>query len=187
MYRCWTLALGTYCLVACSATNLWSQQETFLKEPVHAKANMKSSPKFDDRVFVYCAEPIAGEILDHNVDSKEVVLGIGAKDGVRFGHAFNIFVPESEECVGVAKVMELDKGRCIAKVVSIEDKDKVEESLKGFSVICAAPKPNVRKAYAIELGFNKTIWQTESLENKIIRSLLEIGDGEFPILIRQEN
>jgi serine/threonine protein kinase len=158
---------------------------TFLARPEQAKVNVSASPKFDDRVFVYRAEPIHAEILDHNIAAHELVLGVGAKDGVRFGHAFNIQNPDSEEWVGAAKVMELAGERCIARVVSMIQ-DKSSRSVKGFSAVCAAPQPNPART-VIECGIGKNVWQTESLENKIIRELLEGADDRIQILVRQES
>src|SRR5690606_7392040 len=39
---------------------------TFLKQPEQAKVNVAASPKFNDRVFVYRAEPISGTIVGHH-------------------------------------------------------------------------------------------------------------------------
>jgi hypothetical protein len=41
-----------------------ARKAAFLKEPEQAKANVAASPKFDPRVSVYSAEPIASLIVD---------------------------------------------------------------------------------------------------------------------------
>ena len=143
-----------------------------------------SSPRFDERVFVYGAEPISSAILEHDLDAKEVVLGVGLKDGIHFGSALNICMPDSKECVGVAKVVEVTGQRCVAIVVSL-DQDKAVQSLKGFSAVCTAPKLSATKL-AVEMGWGKHVWLTQSLEDKIIRGVLEIGGDQIQVLVRQE-
>jgi len=161
-----------------------TQQCSLLMNEEQAMANVAASPKFDERVTVYRAEPISATIVEHNVDALEIVLDVGAKHGVQFGHAFNICRPESAHCVGVAKILELGPDRSIAKVVAIAKESSVE-SVTGFVAVCAAPHPIPNKS-VIACSFSENVWQTESLENKIIKALLESSGDEFQIQIRQE-
>lgn len=50
---------------------------TLLKQSGHVRVNVRSSPKFDERVFVSRAEPISGTIVDHQIRTKEVALNSG--------------------------------------------------------------------------------------------------------------
>lgn len=159
---------------------------TFLKRPEEAKLNVASSPRFDPRVFVYPAEPISGTVADHKPDAQEVLLDVGLKDGVRFGHAFRIVAAESGEWVAVAKVMELDGNgkRCIAKVVSLRP-DQASKPLKGLAAVTGASSE--KNKVAIETHVGKNVWLTESLENKIIRGLLDAAGPDVRIRIVQES
>jgi hypothetical protein len=184
MKRCW-LVIGTLCFLGGLGGRLTAEESTLLARPQQARLNVAASPKFDDRVFVYCAEPITGSILEHRADVKELVLNVGAKDGVRFGHAFRIVEPKLKEWVGVAKVMELDAERSVAKVVSLAREHSLLP-MKGFTTICTAPKSKER-GITIQCAFGKDVWQTESFENKLIRGLLDNGGKDIRILIRQES
>ncbi len=160
---------------------------TFLKRPEEAKLNVASSPRFDPQVFVYRAEPICGKVADHNPDAQEVVLDVGLKDGVRFGHAFQIVTDKPGGGAAVAKVMELDgngKG-CIAKLVSLSP-SHASKSLKGMAAVATAPMSEKGEA-AIETRVGRNVWHTESLENKIIRGLLDTAGPNARILVVQEN
>jgi len=179
------VAIGALVLVVGMAAPLSAGQATLLANPEAARANAASSPKHDDRVLVYSAEAISGSIVEHVVDSRAIALDVGAKDGVRFGHAFQIMGSNSKESIGVAKVIELERQRCIANVVYL-DRDQAAQSLRGLSAVCAAPKPN-KRATVIQCVVGKSVWQTESFENKLIRGLLETGGKGVQILIREEN
>jgi len=185
MNRYCVLAFGALWWVAGGAAPLSAEPTTLLAKPDEAQANVAASPKLDDRVLVYCGEAVSSSVLEHNVGRQEIALNVGAKQGVRFGHAFQIVAPDSRECVGVAKVIELQAQRCVAKVVYL-DQDKVAQSLKGFSAVCTAPKSN-RTGIVIQCAFGKDIWRTESFENKLIRSLLESGGAKVQILIREDS
>jgi hypothetical protein len=158
---------------------------SLLAAPESAKTNIAASPKFDDRVLVYTAQPISASVLEHNAGTQELSLDVGAKDGVRFGHAFQIVEPTSNTALGVAKVMELSADHCIAKLISL-DHALGGRSVKGFTVVCTVPKAKSRETI-IECRFGKDVWQTESLENKLIRGLLESGGKNIQVRIRQEN
>ena len=159
-------------------------EPTFLKRPEDARVNVAFSPKFDARVFVSCAVPITSTIVDHHVATEELVLSVGTRNGVRFGHAFQILSADSKEHIGVAKVMELESTRCVAKVVSVVPQHSAK-SLKGMAAACTPPLPNEGQP-EIKKQFDKDIWQTESLENKLIRELLEAHGNETRILIIHE-
>jgi RNA polymerase sigma factor (sigma-70 family) len=159
--------------------------KTFLKEPERAGRVVAESPKFNARVLAYRAEPVSGTIKDHNPDGKEVVLDLGARDGVRLGHAFQIYAAGTRDSIGVAKVMELEKGRCVARVVSL-DRAHATKSLKGLTAACAAPKADRNKT-AIEIRLRKNVWRTESLEYKIIRGLLDSSGEDLPLHVVQED
>ncbi len=184
MNRNGLLTLGMLWLMAGMGAPCSAEESTLLAKPQLARINVASSPKFDDRVFVYLAQPLSVPVLEHNVAGKELLLGAGAKEGIRFGHAFNIFAPNSELGVGIAKVMELEERRCIAKVVSFSQEGG-SQSAKGFIAVCTAPKSNA-KTTTIKCDFGKDIWQTESFENQLIRGLLESGGDQIRILVRQE-
>lgn len=161
------------------------ETSTLLVAAESTKANIKASPKFDDRVFVYSAEPLSASILEHAPGSEELLLDVGAKDSVRFGHVFQIVESTSNKWVGFVKVLELEAERSVAKLVSL-DKDQAKRSLKNFKAICTEPnaKPN---EIIIECRFGKDVWQTESFENKLIRGLLENCGKNVQIRILQEN
>lgn len=156
-------------------------ESTFLRQPAVARANAASSPKFDDRVFVFRTLPIPGEIVDHNLSTREILLNVGARDGVHFGYAFQINSAISQEPIGVAKVMEIEATRCVAKVISL-DSSHSTKSLKGATAICTMPKPDESGSDIVK-HFDNDVWQTESRENKIIRELLRTHDDRTRILI----
>src|SRR5690606_34856717 len=138
-----------------------------------ARINAAASPKLDDRVLVYPAEAISATVLEHAVEHREVVLDVGARDGVRFGHAFQIMGEDREGSIAVAKVIELEAERCVARVVSPHQR-RPRASVQGFSAVCAAPKA-AGQGLVVECVFGKDVWRTESLENKLIRGMLESG------------
>ena len=180
------LVSGMVWLLAGMAVPLSAEPSTLLSNPAAANANAASSPKLDDRVFVYSARPVTAAILEHAAGGRDMLLDVGARDGVRFGHAFQLRAPGSETPIGVAKVIELERQRCVARLISLKQ-DQTEHSLRGFSAVCAAPKTD-RRAVIIQCVFGKDVWQTESLENKLIRGLLEnSGRNEVQILIRQDD
>lgn len=156
-------------------------EPTFLQRPEDARVNMASSPKFDARVFVFGAEPLSSTIIDHHLSSQAIRLNAGAQAGVRFGHAFQIQSADSKEPVGLAKVVELEPTRCVAKVVSIAP-NYAAKSLKGMAAVCTAP-PSEEGRTEIKKPFPKDVWQTESLENKLIRELLQAHEKDTRILI----
>jgi hypothetical protein len=115
----------------------------------------------------------------------ELSLNVGARDGVRFGHALQIVEPASNISLGLAKAMELSADHCIAKLISL-DQRPVARSVKGFTAVCTVPKAKSTETI-IECRFGKDVWQTESFENKLIRGLLENSRKNVQIRIRQEN
>jgi hypothetical protein len=176
------LAFGMVCWVAAP---LSAEPASVLAKPQEAQANVSASPKLDDRVFVYCAATLSSAVVEHIAGSQELVLDVGARDGVRFGHAFQIVAPSSGERIGIAKVIELQRQRCVAKLVYL-DQDKAERSVKGFSAVRTAPMAS-KNGIVVQCAFGREIWQTESLENKLIRGLLESSGGKIQIVVREDN
>ncbi|MFO0880707.1 MAG: RNA polymerase sigma factor [Gemmataceae bacterium] len=156
---------------------------TFLKQPAQARVHFAVSPRFHPRVFVYRAEPIPATVADHHIGSDEIVLNVGVQDGARLGHAFHLSPPGSTERVGVAKVLELEARRCVARVVTL-DPTHSRQSLKGLSAVCAAPRPE-KNQVDVERRLDAQVWRTESLENKIIQEMLSRHAG-CRILIAQD-
>jgi hypothetical protein len=180
------LVFGMLWLAAGITGPLSAEPSSLLADPAAANVNAASSPKLDDRVFVYSAKPISAAVLEHVAGSREMRLDVGARDGVRFGHAFQIMAQGSELPIGVAEVIELERQRCVARVISL-NQDQAAQSMRGFSAVCTAPRTD-RRAVVIQCVFGKDVWQTESLENKLIRGLLEnSGRNEVQILIRQDD
>jgi hypothetical protein len=180
------LAMVAFCwLGGMVARSDGEETSSLLSAPKSAKTNITSSPKFDDRVFVYCAEPVSASILEHDAGNQELSLNVGARDGVRFGHAFQIVEPTSKKWIGVAKVMELGVDRSVAILISLE-KEAATSSIKGFTAVCTEPKAKSNETI-IECRFGKDVWQTESFENKLIRGLLENCGKNVQIRIRQED
>jgi hypothetical protein len=172
------------CLASLASQSQGDDAKTLLAEPARAYANITSSPKFDDRLFVYSAEPISASIVEQNADGQELALDVGATEGVRFGQAFQIVEPTSQKWVGVAKIMELDSEHCVARLISL-NKEATARSLKGYKAVCIQPK--AKKAdTVIECRWGKDVWQTESFENKLIRGLLENCGKNVQIRVRQE-
>lgn len=185
MNRFWLTLVTLCCLSGVVAPSRGEETASLLAAPEAAKTNITASPKFDDRVFVYTAESVSASVLEHNVVAKELSLNVGARDGVRFGHAFQIVEPTSNTSLGVGKVMELSADHCVAKLISL-DHALEARSVKGFTAVCTEPKAKSTETI-IECRFGKDVWQTESFENKLIRGLLENGGKNVQIRIRQEN
>ena len=175
-----------FIVVVCSA-NTVAAEGTLLKDQEQAKAVLSTYPMFHERVIYFSAKPISGSILEHEIEGKEIVLNVGVRDGVRLGHAFQICTGNStKSAVGVAKVLELERNRCIARITALGP-EHVGQSVKGLTTVCAAPKPSTSVA-AVEIGISKSVWQTESLAIKLVRAIVEnVASDEAPILIRQDN
>jgi hypothetical protein len=170
---------------ACFVSEVHAEPATLLEHPQDAQANVAASPKFDARVLVVGSHPVSATILEANPDQEEIRLSAGAQDGVRLGHAFQILASDSQECLAIAKVMELKPDRSIANVVHLgKATENARESWKGLTAVCST-SPAAEKPAPIEVRLSKDIWRTESLENKIIRGLLESSGRDTQILIVQ--
>lgn len=173
--------------VACIVPAAHAEPATLLENPSDAQVNVAASPKFDARVLVVGGHPVSASIVESNPAKDEILLSVGAEDGVRLGHAFQILAADSQECLAIAKVMELKPDRSIAKVVHRRKAAENErESLKGLTAVCSASQA-AEKPRPIEIRLGKDIWQTESLENKIIRGLLESSGRDTQIVIVQRD
>jgi hypothetical protein len=185
MNRFWLVLVTLCCLSGVFAPSRGEETASFLAAPEAAKTNIAASPKFDDRVFVYTAESVSASVLEHNAVAKELSLNGGARDGVRFGHAFQFVEPTFNTPLCVAKAMELSADHCVAKLISL-DQRPVARSVKGFTAICMEPKGKSNETIIV-CRFGRYVWRTESFENKLIRGLLENRAKNVQIRIRQEN
>jgi hypothetical protein len=182
-FSAWIAFAAAACIVPAGR----AEPTTLLKHPQDAQVNVAASPKFDARLLVVGGHPVSASILEANPAKDEILLSAGAEDGVRLGHAFQILAADSQECLAIAKVMELEKDRSIAKVVHLRKAaENARESLKGLTAVCSALQA-AEKPRPIEIRLAKVVWQTESLENKIIRGLLESSGRDTQILIVQRD
>ncbi len=159
-----------------------------LERTEQAKVDSKSSPKFDDRVWGYRAEPLFDDDVEHNAGEQVIAIKLGAKDGVQIGNAFQICSPTDGKSCCTAKVIELENNRCVAKIVSPisgEAEGTPKMSLQGFNAVSKPPKTDADQALLV-MGLADPVWRTESVQNKVIRELLEVGGEHLQIIVRQD-
>lgn len=184
MNRYCLLAIGPLALMTGMGRPLSAEPTTLLENPRQARAVEAASPKLDHRVFVYSGKTISSTVLEHTAGSDEVLLSVGAREGARLGQAFQLRAEGAERPAGIARVIELRKDRCVARLGQL-DPAMEAQSVKGFRAVCSAPEAK-KNELVVQCTFDKGICQTESLENKLIRGLLDTGGDQVKIVIRED-